>query len=143
LPGQRINGELTLGENIADLSGLTMALRVYRLSLGGQRAAVMDGFTGEQLFFLGWAQMWRGKIWHQALRAQLLSDPHSPKEFRTTGLSATCRNITPPSASSQVTNCSGRPTNASKSGNRHARRVWALRIHEGTIASTDHRKQAG
>jgi putative endopeptidase len=80
LPGQRINGELTLGENIADLSGLTMALRVYQLSLGGQRAAVMDGFTGEQRFFLGWAQMWRGKIWHQALRAQLLSlDP--PRKF--------------------------------------------------------------
>ena len=86
LPGQHINGELTLGENIADLSGLAMALRAYRLSLGGQRAAVMDGFTGEQRLFLGWAQMWRGKIRDQALQARLLSDPHSPKEFRTNGV---------------------------------------------------------
>jgi putative endopeptidase len=86
LPGQHINGELTLGENIADLAGLAMALLAYRLSLGGQQAAVMDGFTGEQRFFLGWAQMWRGKIRDQALRARLLSDPHSPKEFRANGV---------------------------------------------------------
>jgi putative endopeptidase len=86
LPGQHINGELTIGENIADLSGLAMALRAYRLSLGGQRAAVIDGFTGEQRIFLGWAQMWRGKIRDQALRARLLSDPHSPKEFRANGV---------------------------------------------------------
>jgi putative endopeptidase len=88
LPGQHINGELTLGENIADLSGLAMALRAYRLLLGGQRAAEMDGFTGEQRLFLGWAQMWRGKIRDQALRARLLSDPHSPKEFRTNGVAS-------------------------------------------------------
>ncbi|MGH3837013.1 MAG: M13 family metallopeptidase [Pseudonocardiaceae bacterium] len=86
LPGEHINGELTLGENIADLSGLAMALRAYRLSLGGRPAAVMDGFTGEQRFFLGWAQAWRGETRDKALRSQLLSDPHSPNEFRINGV---------------------------------------------------------
>ncbi|MGH3672355.1 MAG: M13 family metallopeptidase [Pseudonocardiaceae bacterium] len=86
LPGEHVNGELTLGENIADLSGLTVALRAYRLSLGGRPAAVMNGFTGEQRFFLGWAQVWRGKTRDKDLRVQLLSDPHSPDEFRTNGV---------------------------------------------------------
>jgi len=86
LPGEHINGELTLGENIADLSGLTVAHRAYQLSLGGRPAAVMDGFTGEQRFFLGWAQVWRGKTRDKELRAELLSDPHSPDEFRANGV---------------------------------------------------------
>ncbi|MGH3779122.1 MAG: M13 family metallopeptidase [Pseudonocardiaceae bacterium] len=86
LPGEHINGELTLGENIADLSGLTVAMRAYRLSLGGQSAAVTDGFTGAQRFFLGWAQVWRGKIRDKELRVELLSDPHSPVEFRANGV---------------------------------------------------------
>jgi putative endopeptidase len=86
LPGEHINGELTLGENIADLSGLTIAHRAYRLSLGDRPATIMDGFTGEQRFFLGWAQVWRGKIRDKALREQLLSDPHSPNEFRANGV---------------------------------------------------------
>jgi predicted metalloendopeptidase len=86
LPGEHINGELTLGENIADLSGLTVAHRAYQLSLGGRPAPMISGFTGEQRFFLGWAQVWRGKTRDQDLRAQLLSDPHSPDEFRTNGV---------------------------------------------------------
>jgi putative endopeptidase len=86
LPGEHINGELTLGENIADLSGLTVAMRAYRLSLGGRPAPVLDGFTGEQRFFLGWAQVWRGKTRDEALRSQLLSDPHSPHDFRVNGV---------------------------------------------------------
>jgi putative endopeptidase len=86
LPGEHINGALTLGENIADLSGLTVAMRAYRLSLDARPAPVMDGFTGEQRFFFGWAQVWRGKYRDKALRAQLLSDPHSPNEFRTNGV---------------------------------------------------------
>ncbi len=86
LPGEHINGELTLGENIADLSGLTVAMRAYRLSLGGRAAAVMDGFTGDQRFFLGWSQVWRGKARDEDLRARLLSDPHSPNEFRANGV---------------------------------------------------------
>ncbi|MGB8995760.1 MAG: M13 family metallopeptidase [Pseudonocardiaceae bacterium] len=86
LPGEHINGELTLGENIADLSGLTVAHRAYQLSLGGRPAAVMDGFTGDQRFFLGWAQVWRGKIRDEELRVELLSDPHSPDEYRANGV---------------------------------------------------------
>ena len=86
LPGEHINGELTLGENIADLSGLTVAMRAYQLSLGDRAAPMMDGFTGEQRFFLGWAQAWRGKIRDKDLRVQLLSDPHSPNEFRANGV---------------------------------------------------------
>jgi putative endopeptidase len=86
LPGEHINGALTLGENIADLSGLAVAMRAYQLSLGGRPAAVMDGFTGEQRFFLGWAQVRRGKIRDKALRVQLLSDSHSPTEFRANGV---------------------------------------------------------
>ncbi|MGH3773807.1 MAG: M13-type metalloendopeptidase, partial [Pseudonocardiaceae bacterium] len=86
LPGEHVNGELTLGENIADLSGLTVALRAYRLSLGGRPAPVMNGFTGEQRFFLGWAQVWRGKTRDKDMRVQLLSDPHSPDEFRANGV---------------------------------------------------------
>jgi putative endopeptidase len=86
LPGVHINGTLTLGENIADLSGLTVALRAYQLSLGGQPAAVLNGFTGEQRFFLGWAQVWRSKIRDERLREQLVSDPHSPSEFRVNGV---------------------------------------------------------
>lgn len=86
LPGEHVNGELTLGENIADLSGLTVALRTYQLSLGDRPAAVMNGFTGQQRFFLGWAQVWRGKTRDKDLRVQLLSDPHSPDEFRTNGV---------------------------------------------------------
>jgi predicted metalloendopeptidase len=86
LPGEHINGELTLGENIADLSGLTVAMRAYKLSLGTRKPAMLDGFTGEQRFFLGWAQVWRAKIRDKNLRVQLLSDPHSPNEFRTNGV---------------------------------------------------------
>ncbi len=88
LAGQHINGELTLGENIADLSGLTVAMRAYRLSLAGKPAPTLDGFTGEQRFFLGWAQIWREKIRDEQLRSQLLSDPHSPGEFRANGVAS-------------------------------------------------------
>ncbi|MGQ0776769.1 MAG: M13 family metallopeptidase [Pseudonocardiales bacterium] len=86
LPDQYVNGELTLGENIADLSGVTVALRSYRLSLDGQPAPVLDGFTGEQRFYLGWAQVWQAKVRDEKVRSQLLQDPHSPAEFRVNGV---------------------------------------------------------
>jgi predicted metalloendopeptidase len=86
LPGTHINGELTLGENIADLSGLTVAHRAYLAALAGAPAPVMDGFTGEQRFFLGFAQVWRDKERDESLRSSLLTDPHSPGEFRTDGV---------------------------------------------------------
>ncbi len=77
-----INGRLTLGENIGDLSGLTVALRAYHMSLGGRPAPVIDGYTGDQRFFLGWAQVWRTKMRPEALRQQLLTNPHSPGQYR-------------------------------------------------------------
>ena len=74
-----MNGELTMGENIGDLGGLEMAYAAYKLSLGGKEAPVIDGFTGDQRFFLAFAQAWRGKIRDDAVRAQMLTDPHSPR----------------------------------------------------------------
>jgi predicted metalloendopeptidase len=84
VPGTKINGRLTLGENIGDLSGLTIAYRAYQKSLGGKPAPVIAGFTGDQRFFLGFAQVWRTKTREEALRQQLLTDPHSPGQYRAT-----------------------------------------------------------
>ncbi|MGZ6039427.1 MAG: M13 family metallopeptidase [Phenylobacterium sp.] len=82
LPGTRINGDLTMGENIADLGGLLLALDAYHTSLHGAAAPIVDGLTGDQRVFLGWAQVWRGKTRDDALRQQLVSDPHSPERAR-------------------------------------------------------------
>ena len=82
LEGACVNGDLTMGENIGDLGGLEMAYTAYRLSLKGQEAPVLDGFTGDQRFFLSFAQAWRGKQRDDALRAQMLTDPHSPRAAR-------------------------------------------------------------
>ncbi|HYD52709.1 MAG TPA: M13 family metallopeptidase, partial [Gemmatimonadaceae bacterium] len=76
--GLHINPKLTMGENIGDLSGLSQAYRAYRMSLGGKEPPVIGGFTGDQRFFLGYAQIWRIAFREAALRQQLLSDPHSP-----------------------------------------------------------------
>ena len=87
--GMHVNGALTLGENIGDLGGLTVAFDAYRLFVEkeqGGNAPVIDGFTGDQRFFLAWAQVWRSLDTPDALRQQLLSDPHSPGEFRTNGV---------------------------------------------------------
>ncbi len=85
LPGLKVNGAISLGENIGDLGGLNMAYQAYRNSLNGKEAPVLDGLTGEQRFFLSWAQVWRTKMRDEALRAQVLSDPHSPAYFRVNG----------------------------------------------------------
>jgi len=82
LPGAKINGELTMGENIADLGGLLLALDAYHLSLKGQPAPVIDGLTGDQRVFLGWAQVWRGKYRDDFMKQILVSDPHSPPVAR-------------------------------------------------------------
>jgi putative endopeptidase len=84
LEGACVNGDLTMGENIGDLGGLEMAYTAYKLSLNGQEAPVVDGFTGNQRFFLSFAQAWRGKTRDDALRAQMLTDPHSPRTARGT-----------------------------------------------------------
>ncbi|MDB5447716.1 MAG: peptidase, partial [Phenylobacterium sp.] len=82
LPGAHINGDLTMGENIADLGGLHLALDAYHASLHGKPAPVIDGLTGDQRVFLGWAQVWRGKIRDDRLRQMLVTDPHSPNHAR-------------------------------------------------------------
>ncbi|MGQ0429119.1 MAG: M13 family metallopeptidase [Gammaproteobacteria bacterium] len=88
LPGLNVNGELTLGENIGDLSGAAVAYAAYVASLGGAEPPVIDGFTGPQRFFLGYAQSWRDK-WRDALiREVVLTDPHAPSEFRANGVVA-------------------------------------------------------
>jgi len=86
LPGVHVKGELTMGENIADLGGLTLALDAYHASLHGQKAPVVDGLTGDQRVFLGWAQAWRGKVTDDYVRKQVVSDPHSPRQFRVNGV---------------------------------------------------------
>jgi len=85
-----VNGDLTLGENIGDLGGLTVAFKSYLLSLNGQKSVVMDGFTGEQRVFIGWSQVWRRKYRDEALRNKLMTDSHSPGKYRAFG---TPRNI--------------------------------------------------
>ena len=85
VPGAHINGDLTMGENIADLGGLNVALEAYHRSLKGALAPVIDGFTGDQRVFLGWAQAWRGKVREDYVRKQVASDPHSPRAFRVIG----------------------------------------------------------
>ena len=82
IPGVHVNGDLTMGENIADLGGLLLALDAYHKSLNGQPAPVIDGLTGDQRVFLGWAQVWREKSREAALKEQLTTDPHSPGPVR-------------------------------------------------------------
>jgi putative endopeptidase len=85
LPGLHINGKLTLGENIADLGGLVIALDAYHASLGGKPAPVIDGLTGDQRLLLAYAQAWRGKQRDDDVKDQVASDPHSPQKFRVIG----------------------------------------------------------
>ncbi len=82
LPGYHVNGKLTLGENIADNSGLAVAYKAYRLSLKGREAPVIDGYTGDQRFFLAFAQVWAGKVRDKQQIVYLKSDPHSPYAAR-------------------------------------------------------------
>ena len=91
LPGKNVNGELTLGENIGDLAGLTIAYDAYRASLGGAEPPVLDGTTGDQRFYLGWAQVWRRNYREANLLQRLITDPHSPSKFRV----AIIRNLDP------------------------------------------------
>ncbi|MES2442540.1 MAG: M13 family metallopeptidase [Pseudomonadota bacterium] len=91
LPGMHVKGALTLGENVADLAGLTVAYDAYRHALNGQPAPVIDGYSGDQRFYLGWAQVWRRNYREANLRQRLLTDPHSPSEQR----AAVVRNLDP------------------------------------------------
>ena len=84
--GLNVNGELTLGENIGDLSGVTIAYKAYKASLKGKEAPVIDGLTGDQRFFMGYAQIWRGKMVEKSLRNKVANGPHSPGKFRVLGI---------------------------------------------------------
>jgi len=86
IPGTNLDGELTLGENIGDLSGLAVAYKAYQLALDGQTAPVLDGFTGDQRFFIGWSQVWARNYREDELRKRLKTDPHSPSEYRANGI---------------------------------------------------------
>jgi len=81
-----VNGKLTLGENIADLGGLTIAFHAYKNSLAGKESVLMDGFSGEQRVLLGWAQVWARKYRDDELRRRIKTDPHSPSKYRTNGI---------------------------------------------------------
>lgn len=85
IDGLTINGQFTSGENIGDLGGLGIAYKAYKLSLDGEEAPVIDGFTGDQRFFLGWAQVWRSKARDEEAKRLLTVDPHSPAKFRANG----------------------------------------------------------
>lgn len=86
VPGHFVDGKFTMGENIGDVGGLAMAYHAYKLALGGKEAPVIDGLTGDQRFFLAWAQVWKRKYRDEALINRLKSDPHSPAEFRVNGV---------------------------------------------------------
>ena len=86
LPGQHVQGALTIGENIGDLGGASIAFQAWQLSLKGKPARVIDGFTGEQRFFIGYAQIWLRKFREQALLERIKSDSHSPSEYRCNGI---------------------------------------------------------
>jgi putative endopeptidase len=86
LPGVHIKGKLTLGENIADLAGLVIAYKAYHLALGGKPAPVLNGLTGDQRFYIAYSQSWRQKDRDGSLRAQLLSNEHSPASYRVNGV---------------------------------------------------------
>ncbi len=90
IPGRHVNGLLTLGENIADVSGLQIAFKAYQLALNGQSAPVMDGFTGNQRFFISYAQSWNTKRREEWALQLLATDPHSPEKFRTNGAAENC-----------------------------------------------------
>ncbi len=85
LDGKHVNGNLTLGENIADLSGLSIAHKAYRLSLNGKEPVKVAGWTGDQLFFVGWSRVWRRKYRDAEMVRRLLTDPHSPSQYRANG----------------------------------------------------------
>ena len=85
-PDLNVNGDFTLGENIGDLGGLSIAIKAYKITLNGKEAPVMDGFTGMQRVFLGWGQVWGEKAREAAVRSQIAGDPHSPAKFRINGV---------------------------------------------------------
>jgi predicted metalloendopeptidase len=85
VPGYHVNGQLTLGENIADVSGTAISFKAYKLSLRNKKSPVIDGFTGEQRFFIGYAIAWQSKVREKEAIRLVTIDPHSPPQFRVRG----------------------------------------------------------
>lgn len=85
-PGFRVNPTLTMGENIGDLGGLAMAYHAYRLSLNGAEAPIIDGYTGDQRFFMAWAQVWKSQYREDAMKNLVATNPHSPPQYRVNGI---------------------------------------------------------
>jgi len=92
-PDIHVNGALTVGENIGDLGGLAIGFKAYKLALTGAQAPIIDGLTGEQRFFLSYAQVWRGKIRAEEIRRRIATDPHSPNEFRCNAIVANLKDF--------------------------------------------------
>jgi endothelin-converting enzyme len=123
LPGLHVNGELTLGENIGDLSGAAVAYRAYIASLNGAEPPVIDGFTGAQRFFLGYGQSWREKLREGLLRANVLGDDHAPEEFRVNGVVANMDEFHAAFGVQEGDSYGGRPRSALRSGDPLAARL--------------------
>ncbi len=86
VPGFKVKPDLTMGENIGDVGGLAMAYYAYKLSLNGEEAPIIDGYTGDQRFFMAWAQVWKRVVREEALKNQIETDPHSPAQYRVNGV---------------------------------------------------------
>ena len=113
LPGLRVNGTLTAAESMGDLGGLAIAFRAYKLSLKGNRSSVIDGLTGEQRFFMGWARIWRSKERDEYLRSTLQTNAvPSGCVIARTPRRPTSMAFTTPSVSNQGTGCIARPPSA-------------------------------
>ena len=115
LPGLHVNGQLTLGENIADVAGLAAAYDAYRRSLGGKEAPVIQGFSGDQRFFIAYAQSWASKMRDATLRQRIATDGHAPDSSARRPCATSTRG-TPPSTCSRARNSICRPTSACGSG---------------------------
>ena len=92
IEGMFVNPDLTMGENVGDLGGVSVAYHAYRMSLGGGEAPVLDGYTGDQRFFLAYGQIWKRLHREENLKMRLVADPHSPAEYRVNGI---VRNVDP------------------------------------------------
>ena len=132
LPGVHVNGDLTMGENIADLGGLTLALDAYRASLKGQPAPVLDGFTGDQRVFLGWAQAWRGKVTDDFVKSRS-SAIRTPRANIASLVVLEPDSGTTRSKSSPPTDCTSRPSSACVFGDSRRLQSAVGKLHSAVL----------
>ena len=136
VPGAHINPELTMGENVADFAGIQVALDAYHRSLGGKPAPVIDGLTGDQRFFLAYAQDWREKQREDALRSQVTTDPHSPGRFRVLGPLPNIDAWYRRSGSSPTMRCTSRRRSARTSGSHgRSKKKWGVAVSRLPLSS--------